>query len=81
MIAHDRRAPVLNAAMEHLDLEPTALWVAYVGLAGNAAPGLVHGWLGGSQPIPDHDYDTLAQALNEAFTERGEDSPVPYADE
>jgi hypothetical protein len=81
VIAEAQRATVLTAALERLDMDVSALWLDYVALAGNMSRDVLRRWLGGEDPIPDHDYNTLAHALNEAFSERDQDSPVPYADE
>jgi hypothetical protein len=61
-------------------MTPMMLWIAYVGAGGGARAPQVDRWLAGTDPLPRPEYDRLAQALNDAFTELGEDHPVPYAD-
>jgi hypothetical protein len=56
------------------------LWVAYFALGGSALPGTVRTYLDGSAS-PAIDYDVLAHALNERFSEQGANHPVPYHDE
>lgn len=61
------------------------LWLAYMALGGNCPPRAVRAYLQGTGPDEaDHDrvdYDLLAHALNEHFTDQGADHPVPYRDE
>jgi len=75
------RAVVLSAAVEHLGIDERALWLDYLALSGNASPARGHDWLSRGASIPDADYDKLAHARNEAFSERGQDSPVPYVED
>ena len=74
-------AELLEAARHRAGLTERDLWIAYCAIGGLASPATLHDYLAGSA-IPDrHDYDQVAQALNEAFLDRGGDHPVPYADE
>ncbi len=38
-------------------------------------------WLSGSTQVSVHDYDLLAQAMNDEFVTMGLDHPVPYSQE
>lgn len=62
-------------------MSKTQLWWAYFALGGNATPGQLDGFLSGETPMVAHDYDLLAQALNDHFVSEGADSPVPYSSE
>ncbi len=73
------RVSFVATALRHLELDLTDLWLRYVGLGGGATLGELRRWLAGEQPMGDHDYDVLAHALNEAFTDRDQGRPVPYA--
>jgi hypothetical protein len=51
------------------------------GLGGRLTPGLLESILGGRAIPGSADYDVIAQALNDSFVDRGQDHPVPYADD
>ena len=71
----------LEAARGMLGLSVLQLWVDYVGLGGSLRPAAVRAALSGRLPLSDHDHDVLVQALNEIFSDRGENHPLAYADE
>jgi hypothetical protein len=73
MPAHE----VLEAARAEAEMSFDELWMAYYALGGWAPPELVRAYLDGSS-TSTIDYDVLAHALNERFTDRGGDHPVPY---
>jgi hypothetical protein len=69
---------MIEAFRQHADLTPDDLWWAYFALGGNATPHTVAGFLNGHAQPGRTDHDLLAHALNERFTQLGQDSPVPY---
>jgi hypothetical protein len=71
---------MFEAARQQLGLTPAALWWAYFGLGGTATPLEFGGFLSGETQPDRGDHDRLSQALNERFTERGQDNPVPSFD-
>jgi hypothetical protein len=71
----------LRSAAAMLDISADDLWVGYVGIGGDLAPGAVEGFLDGHSDLLEPDYDRLVQVVNELFMERDEDHPVPYSDE
>jgi hypothetical protein len=75
----DGRVSFVATALRHLELDVADLWLRYVGLGGSAPLGELRGWLDSELPMGDHDYDVLAHALNEAFIDRDQGRPVPYA--
>ena len=72
---------VLEAARVQACMELSEVWLAYFALGGMESPRAVQAILGGSLDPSRTDYDLLAQALNERFSDRGGDHPVPYRDE
>ena len=58
----------------------TELWLRYLGVGGTATPAQLAAFARG-QPCPDsHQHNMIAQAINEHFTDQGEDHPVSYQD-
>ena len=76
---------ILESARSLSGMTFDELWLAYMALGGNCPPRTVRAYLQGTGPDEaDHDrvdYDLLAHALNEHFTDQGSDHPVPYRDE
>ena len=56
------------------------LWVDYFALGGLADSPTLDTYLRGNTTVTDIDHNLIAHALNEAFTARDQDSPVPYRD-
>lgn len=54
------------------------LWLRQVGIGGDLGSLEVEAYMLGLLPINAHHHNVLAQALNDHFTERGEDHPVAY---
>ncbi len=71
----------LEAARERLGLSVWQLWVDYVALGGNLPSDEFEAFLRHGHTEDAHNFDLIVQALNEVFIERGEDHPLPYADE
>jgi hypothetical protein len=74
-------ANMLDLYRQVAELSFEELWMRYFELGGMSTALQLEGFLYGAlQPIP-HDHDVIAHALNERFTERGGDHPVPYAED
>jgi hypothetical protein len=54
------------------------LWVASVAIGGNLAQRDIELVAAGTADLSSADHDLLAAALNDHFTEQGEDHPVRY---
>jgi hypothetical protein len=76
-----RTAEVLETARRQAGMSVTELWFAYAVLGGTGSMLDVGDYLAGSAVPSAHQYDVLAQALNDEFVGRGANHPVPYADE
>jgi hypothetical protein len=70
----------LESARERLGLSLRDLWLRCLGLGGLLTPVELTATLAGQRIITSHEYDVVAQALNERFMDDGSDHPVPYAD-
>jgi hypothetical protein len=57
------------------------LWMRYFALGGMSTALQVEAYLFGALVPTSHDYDVLAVALNERFSELGGDHPIPYSDD
>ena len=55
------------------------LWMRYFALGGMSTPFQLEAYLFGALVPTAHDYDVLAVALNERFSELGGDHPIPYS--
>jgi hypothetical protein len=56
------------------------LWIRQVSVGGTAGSLETEAYILGLLTPDPHQYDVLAQALNEHFVERGQDHPVGYWD-
>ncbi len=72
---------MLNTARQQASMSLSNLWVAYVAVGGTATPAEVGSYLSGASEPDATNYDLVAQAINEHFTQKGLDHPVPYFDE
>ena len=63
------------------DLSHAELWLRYFELGGMSNGIQLEAYLYGVLQPSAHDHDVIAQALNERFTELGEDHPVPYVED
>ncbi len=69
----------LEAARGQLGLSIPDLWLRYFALGGMSTALEVEAILYAALVPTDHDRDLLAVALNERFSELGDDHPVPYS--
>ncbi len=74
-------AAVLRAGLAMGELDVQQLWVAYITLGGSMTPPELEEVLRGERDISGYEHDLLTQALNDDFTSRGQDHPVPYAED
>ncbi|MFP5318989.1 MAG: hypothetical protein ACLGI2_11940 [Acidimicrobiia bacterium] len=75
MLAHR----VLEAARVQASMSVSDLWLAYFALGGEMRPDGLRSYLAdGTGRV---EYDIVAQALNERFSDLGADHPVPYQEE
>jgi hypothetical protein len=68
----------LDAARQQLDLTVMDLWIAYFALGGLADAPTLNSYLHGDAVVSDPEHNLIAHALNEAFSDRLQNSPVPY---
>ena len=72
---------VLRTGLALSNLDVAELWSAYLGLGGMMTlPELVVA-LQGDRAISSYEHNMVAQALNDHFTEHGQDHPVAYAED
>jgi len=74
----DRSGAVLDEARLELGLSQGDLWFHYFELGGMSSAIDVEAFLAGILEPSDHDHDLIAHALNELFTELGQNHPIPY---
>jgi hypothetical protein len=58
----------------------TQLWLCYLAVGGTASQAQVAAYARGQLRPDSHQHNMIAQAINEHFTDRGEDHPVSYQD-
>lgn len=70
----------LRDGMDLAGIEPGELWWHYSAIGGAGSEAWLAGAVHGTAPCPDDEHDLIAQALNEAFLDRGVSTfPVGYA--
>jgi hypothetical protein len=72
---------VLDAFRRGAELSHGELWLRYFELGGMSTGQELEAYLYGALRPSRHDYDVIAQALNERFVEMGGNHPVPYAED
>ena len=71
----------LENARQQSGLSMTELWFACIGLGGTAMPAEFSAHVLGRSAPNRHEYNVVAQALNERFADMELDHPVPYFNE
>ena len=71
----------LDRARQDAMLSIGALWVRYFGLGGMGTALELEAYLFGALRPTAHEYDVLAQTLNERFDELGGQRTIPYSDD
>ena len=72
---------VLEQARQEVGLSVSELWIRYFAVGGMSAPLEMEAILFGALVASPADWDLLAVALNERFSELGSDHPIPYSDD
>ena len=70
----------LKAGLARSGLTYHELWWRQVAVGGDAGPLELEAYLLGLLDLDPHQYDVIAQALNEHFLDLGQDHPVPYSE-
>jgi hypothetical protein len=70
----------LESALLHSGLTYQELWWRQVAIGGDATALELEAYLLGLLNLDAHQYDLIAQALNEHFLDLGQDHPVPYSE-
>lgn len=68
----------LEEARACASLSDEQLWLRFFGLGGEATAAEVQSYFGAGGTLPREDVNTLVQAFNEHFLDRGLGMPVPY---
>jgi len=68
----------MKAAFEESGMTVADVWLRYFAMGGVAPPEDVETHLAGVVVLSSFEHDVLAHAINEWFTERDADHPVPY---
>jgi hypothetical protein len=55
-------------------------WLRYLAVGGTASPDRLAAYASGELRPDSHQHNMIAQAINEHFTDLGEDHPVSYQD-
>jgi len=71
-------ADALDRARQKTGLSQAELWMRYFGLGGMRPELEVEAILFGALSPTELDHDQIVHALNERFTELGQNHPVPY---
>jgi len=71
----------LDVARQEARLSHSELWLRYFELGGMSTALQLEAILYGALRPEPHDHDVIAHALNERFSELGNNHPVPYGDE
>ena len=74
-------ASILNAGRQQAGLSVTDLWIDCFGLGWTGTEADLTDVLLGDRIPSGHEYDEIAQAINDKFIELGHDHPVPYAED
>jgi hypothetical protein len=77
----DQPSVVLDRARQDAMLSVSALWLRYFEQGGMGTTLELEAYLCGALRPDPHEYDVLANALNERFDELGGDQSIPYSDE
>lgn len=71
----------LENARQQSGLSMSELWFACLGLGGTAMPPELNAYVLGWSTPGRHEYNIVAHALNERFTDMEMNHPVPYFDD
>jgi hypothetical protein len=71
----------LRSGLAMSELRPRRLWQDSLALGGSLSQAELESVLRGKENVSDYEHDLIAQALNDHFTDRGQNHPVPYSDD
>jgi hypothetical protein len=71
----------LRAGLALSGMTDEQLWFSYVGVGGTLGQRSLVAALNGELVMSAHEHNVVAQALNDHFTERGQNHPVAYSGE
>ncbi|MDT7567515.1 MAG: hypothetical protein QOE32_2262 [Pseudonocardiales bacterium] len=71
----------LRSGLAMSELSPRRLWQDSLALGGSLSQAELESVLRGKENVSDYEHDLIAQALNDHFTDRGQNHPVPYSDD
>lgn len=71
----------LRSGLAMSELSPRRLWHDYLALGGSLSQAELESVPRGKENVSDYEHDLIAQALNDHFTDRGQNHPVPYSDD
>lgn len=74
-------AAVLRVGLAMGELDLRQLWLGYITLGGSMTPAELEEVLRGERDVSVHEHDMLSQTLNDDFTSRGQNHPVPYSED
>jgi hypothetical protein len=77
----DETIDPLEQARRNLGMSVADLWWRYFALGGSGTELELEAILFQALVPSDSDHDVVAVALNERFSELGEDHPIPYSDD
>lgn len=72
---------VLDQARRDAGLSHAELWMRYFAMGGMSSALQVEAFCYGAMVPSSHDYDVVAYALNERFSELGRNHPVAYSED
>lgn len=75
----DEQARATREAIEEAGLSLNAVWTRYFSFTGAAGEYEIDAYLNGSMPLPTHERDLLAHAVNELIKELPPRRTAPYS--
>jgi hypothetical protein len=64
--------------MDLSGIDISELWLRYLAIGGNGTEAELSFHVRSEECADDHEHNLIAQAINEAFLDRGDDHPVGY---
>lgn len=72
---------VIDSVRRELNMSEQELRIAHWSCGGNARVADLSAFLAGRRALPEHEYDTLAAALNDRLIEARSEPSIPYSDD
>lgn len=73
------RPQVLETARRQIGISRSELWLRCMALGGLSTPAELDSYLQETAQPGAGEYDVIAHALNEGFSDLGRDHPIPYS--